>query len=703
MGGDTEEMGLGGGGGRMRRGGEEGLGVDVEEEEDGDNKGEGEGDKEAEERERDTEEAEARSAGVGMRVCRRPRGGVGAGGPLRRSACASASSTPAGGPARARMLPAVGTTAGCLQTGRTEGGCGGEEERGGAKAATGRRRGHGGRVVVKRRQRIEVSTRRWVRAGGCSDKVGTVGARRRARVEAGRDACGSAWEVGVAAVWRWGERVHGEGATARRQDGHAEQGAVARGLQGCDVRDAGRGMGGHGGMALKKWARRRSGGRGERGCRGMGSAGVEEGHSPGLDRRHTDGTRARSQCSGEAGWDGRGSADVGGGAGADDADAGVGEGAEGVAAVWGRDGTGDGRAEWTERRGGTERAWQRTGWVVWMWAGRWWKWAGARRVWEAGRASIGGGHGDKGKDGCGVGARAGTRGDVARAPAEWVTRGIRARQSENGARGGKPRTSFADGAEGKRIPQGGSGRRREAERPAVAKRDTSEAIGERAVCVRAACCIFSERLTEDGCRPSNWGRTRVTRVPPRLPQEAPTRERALGIASVGGHKRGGPSSARKKYMMPVGAEVRRTAEWEVAHGAGGRAGGGRCRVARTPPTKDADARVQEGAVQRGVEDPSAGQTLSATKSAAKRGGGGQEASYKEYGSVVPCGEGEDTGELDPPRLRPGRAADRGPQARPPSLAYADEVADKGDAAAEIEMEATRARADVDVGGGVCTA
>jgi hypothetical protein len=30
------------------------------------------------------------------------------------------------------------------------------------------------------------------------------------------------------------------------------------------------------------------------------------------------------------------------------------------------------------------------------------------------------------------------------------------------------------------------------------------------------------------------------------------------------------------------------------------------------------------------------------------------------------------------------------------------VADKRDAAAEMEMEATHARADVDVGGGVCT-
>ncbi|KAJ7690439.1 hypothetical protein B0H14DRAFT_3175812 [Mycena olivaceomarginata] len=38
---------------------------------------------------------------------------------------------------------------------------------------------------------------------------------------------------------------------------------------------------------------------------------------------------------------------------------------------------------------------------------------------------------------------------------------------------------------------------------------------------------------------------------------------------------------------------------------------------------------------------------------------------------------------------------------PPSLAYADEVADKGDAAAEMEMkmEATHARADVHMGGG----
>jgi hypothetical protein len=42
---------------------------------------------------------------------------------------------------------------------------------------------------------------------------------------------------------------------------------------------------------------------------------------------------------------------------------------------------------------------------------------------------------------------------------------------------------------------------------------------------------------------------------------------------------------------------------------------------------------------------------------------------------------------------------------PPLLAYADEVADKGDAAAKMEMKmkATRARADVDVGGGVCAA
>jgi hypothetical protein len=248
-----------------------------------------------------------------------------------------------------------------------------------------------------------------------------------------------------------------------------------------------------------------------------------------------------------------------GGAGADDAEAGVGEGADGATAVWGRDRTGDGRAEWTQRRGGTERAWQRTGWVVWIWAGRVRgggvgacpvvEVGGARRVWEAGRASIGGGHGDTGKDGCGVGARAGTRGDVARAPAEWVARGIRARKSENGARGGKPRTSFADGAEGKRIPQGGSGQRREAVsklRPWAAccagelnadskfrtlgnipkrksclphprrmnigmscgrvraERDTSEVIGERAVCECTACCIFSERLTEDGRRPSNW-------------------------------------------------------------------------------------------------------------------------------------------------------------------------------------------------------
>ncbi|KAJ7835265.1 hypothetical protein B0H14DRAFT_2590405 [Mycena olivaceomarginata] len=40
---------------------------------------------------------------------------------------------------------------------------------------------------------------------------------------------------------------------------------------------------------------------------------------------------------------------------------------------------------------------------------------------------------------------------------------------------------------------------------------------------------------------------------------------------------------------------------------------------------------------------------------------------------------------------------------PPSLEYADKVVDKGGAAAEMEMEATRARADVDVGGGVCAA
>jgi hypothetical protein len=85
---------------------------------------------------------------------------------------------------------------------------------------------------------------------------------------------------------RFGGGANGCTERARRR---AEQGAVARGLQGCEVRDAGRGMGGHGEMALKKWARRRSGGHGERGCRGMGSAGVEEGHSPGRDRRHTVG------------------------------------------------------------------------------------------------------------------------------------------------------------------------------------------------------------------------------------------------------------------------------------------------------------------------------------------------------------------------------------------------------------------------------
>jgi hypothetical protein len=192
-------------------------------------------------------------------------------------------------------------------------------------------------------------------------------------------------------------------------------------------------------------------------------------------------------------------------------------------------------------------------------------------------------------------------------------------------------------------------------------------------------------------------------VPPRLPQEAPTRKRALAIASVGSHKRGVrehpdllerkewinypggdspragclaiasshpladrpghnafcvvllvpflrpssvlmysfPSTARtpapapahtftspppfpplptvgvnhraraqvvigaQRYMIPVGAEVCRTAEWEVGHRAEGRARRGRRRVERTPATKDADARVQEGAVQRGVEDLSA--------------------------------------------------------------------------------------------------
>jgi hypothetical protein len=264
-------------------------------------------------------------------------------------------------------------------------------------------------------------------------------------MEAGRDARGGAREAGVAAVWRWGERVHGEGATAWRQDGRAEQGAVARGLQGCDVRDAGRGMGGHGGMALKKWARRRSGGRGERGCRGMGSARAEEGHSLGRDRRHTVGghssgvgtgrdTRAESMQ--RRGWMGRAR------------QRGRGQGCRGGQCrcrCWGgsrrrgssvgRDGTGDGRAEWTQRRGGTERTWQRTGWVVCTWAGRVGgggvracpvvEVGGARGVWEAGRASIGGGHDATGKDRCGwahgvleVGARAGTRGDVAQAPAQ---------------------------------------------------------------------------------------------------------------------------------------------------------------------------------------------------------------------------------------------------------------------------------------------
>ncbi|KAJ7793190.1 hypothetical protein B0H14DRAFT_3889446 [Mycena olivaceomarginata] len=61
----------------------------------------------------------------------------------------------------------------------------------------------------------------------------------------------------------------------------------------------------------------------------------------------------------------------------------------------------------------------------------------------------------------------------------------------------------------------------------------------------------------------------------------------------------------QKYTIPVGAEVCRTAEWEVGHRAEGRAGREWCQVERTPAAKDADARVQEGAVQRGVEDPSA--------------------------------------------------------------------------------------------------
>jgi hypothetical protein len=61
----------------------------------------------------------------------------------------------------------------------------------------------------------------------------------------------------------------------------------------------------------------------------------------------------------------------------------------------------------------------------------------------------------------------------------------------------------------------------------------------------------------------------------------------------------------QKYMIPIGTEVCRTAEWEVGHRAEGRARRGRRRVKRTSATKDADARVQEGAVQRGVEDPSA--------------------------------------------------------------------------------------------------
>jgi hypothetical protein len=69
---------------------------------------------------------------------------------------------------------------------------------------------------------VGASTGAW-RGWGRDGRAGMkAGARRRARVEAGWDARGSAREAGVAAVWRWGERVHGEGATARGTGGSGE-------------------------------------------------------------------------------------------------------------------------------------------------------------------------------------------------------------------------------------------------------------------------------------------------------------------------------------------------------------------------------------------------------------------------------------------------------------------------------------------------